>query len=137
MATLPGENVLDLVEQARNEVEQIRELIDEVLFLSELESGTRVVSLGSVAVRPELEAVVAELEERASRAGVALAVEGDPGDRARDPAPHDPRRRAEPRRERDPLRGARSRRSRSRSSGTVTRSSCAAPTTASASRRPS
>ena len=49
-----------------------------MLFLSELESGTRVVSLGSVAVRPELEAVGAELEERASRAGVALAVEGDP-----------------------------------------------------------
>jgi signal transduction histidine kinase len=79
MATLPGEDVLELVDQARSEVAQIRELIDEVLFLSELESGTRVVSLGSVAVRPELEAVAAELEERAGRAGVALAVEGDPG----------------------------------------------------------
>jgi signal transduction histidine kinase len=78
MATLPGENVTELVEQARNEVGQIRELIDEVLFLSELESGSRVVSLGSVAVRPELEAVAAELEERASRAGVVLVVEGDP-----------------------------------------------------------
>jgi signal transduction histidine kinase len=79
MATLPGEDVLELVGQARGEVAQIRELIDEVLFLSELESGTRVVSLGSVAVRPELEAVAAELEERAGRAGVALVVEGDPG----------------------------------------------------------
>ena len=78
-ATLPGEDVLHLVDQARSEVEQIRELIDEVLFLSELESGTRIVSLGSVAVKPELEAVAAELDERASRAGVALAVEGDPG----------------------------------------------------------
>ena len=78
MATLPGEDVVELVGQARREVDQIRELIDEVLFLSELESGSRVVSLGSVAVRPELEAVAAELEERASRAGVALAVEGDP-----------------------------------------------------------
>lgn len=76
-ATLPGEDVFELVERARAEVEQIRELIDEVLFLSELESGTRVVSLGSVAVKPELEAVAAELDERASRAGVALAVEGD------------------------------------------------------------
>ena len=75
---LPGENVAELVDRARGEVEQIRELIDEVLFLSELESGTRVVSLGSVAVRPELDAVAAELEERASRAGVALVVEGDP-----------------------------------------------------------
>jgi signal transduction histidine kinase len=78
MATLPGEDVVELVDQARSEVGQIRELIDEVLFLSELESGSRVVSLGAVAVRPELEAVTAELEERASRAGVALAVEGDP-----------------------------------------------------------
>jgi signal transduction histidine kinase len=75
-ATLPGEDVPELVEQARREVESVRELIDEVLFLSELESGGRVVSLGSVAVRPELDAAVAELEDRASRAGVALVVEG-------------------------------------------------------------
>jgi two-component system sensor histidine kinase SenX3 len=78
-ATLPGEDVPALIDRARAEVEQIRELIDEVLFLSELESGTRVVSLGLVAVRPELDAVVRELEERGGRAGVALAVEGDPG----------------------------------------------------------
>ena len=75
-AALPGEDVADLVEQARVEVEQIRELIDEVLFLSELESGTRVVSLGAVPVRPELDAVAAELDERAKRAGVALVVQG-------------------------------------------------------------
>ena len=39
LALLPGEDVVELVERARREVEQIRELIDEVLFLSELESG--------------------------------------------------------------------------------------------------
>ena len=77
-ASLPGENVRELVEQARGEVEQIRELIDEVLFLSELESGTRVVSLGAVSVVPELEAVASELAERAARAGVSVAVDGDP-----------------------------------------------------------
>jgi signal transduction histidine kinase len=77
-AALPGENVHELVEEAREEVEQARELIDEVLFLSELESGARVVSLGAVTVRPELEAVVAELGERAARAGVVLHVDGDP-----------------------------------------------------------
>ncbi len=77
MATLPGEDVLALVDQARAEVESARELIDEVLFLSELESGARVVSLGAVAVLPELAAVAAELDERASRAGVRLVVEGD------------------------------------------------------------
>ena len=49
-----------------------------MLFLAELESGTRVVSLGAEPVLPVLEEVVAELEERAARAGVALRVEGDP-----------------------------------------------------------
>ncbi len=77
-AVLPGEDVPALVDQARREVESVRELIDEVLFLSELESGGRVVSLGSVPVRPELDTVVADLAERASRAGVSLVVEGDP-----------------------------------------------------------
>jgi two-component system phosphate regulon sensor histidine kinase PhoR len=77
LALLPGEDVTELVEQARHEVEQIRELIDEVLFLAELESGTRVVSLGATPVLPVLHAVAADLEERAARAGVALRVEGD------------------------------------------------------------
>jgi two-component system, OmpR family, phosphate regulon sensor histidine kinase PhoR len=77
LALLPGEDVTELVEQARHEVEQIRELIDEVLFLAELESGTRVVSLGATQVLPVLHAVAADLEERAARAGVALRVEGD------------------------------------------------------------
>ena len=79
LAALPGENVPELVEQARREVDQIRELIDEVLFLAELESGTRVVSLGAEPVLPVLREVVVELEEQSARAGVALRVEGDPG----------------------------------------------------------
>ena len=77
-ASLPGENVDELVEQARREIAQITELIDEVLFLAELESGTRVVSLGAEPVLPVLQQVAAELEEQAARAGVALHVEGDP-----------------------------------------------------------
>ena len=77
LAALPGENVPELVEHARREVDQIRELIDEVLFLAELESGTRVVSLGAEPVLPVLREVLAELEEAAARAGVALRVEGD------------------------------------------------------------
>lgn len=76
--SLPGENVYELVDQARVEVEQIKELIDEVMFLSELESGARVVSLGAVPVRAELEAEIETLRERAERAGIELAVEGDP-----------------------------------------------------------
>jgi two-component system phosphate regulon sensor histidine kinase PhoR len=76
-AGLPGEDVDALVERARGEVDQIRELIDEVLFLAELESGTRVVSLGAEPVLPVLHEVAAELEEQAARAGVTLHVEGE------------------------------------------------------------
>ena len=78
MATLPGADTDDLITRARMEVESARELIDEVLFLSELESGGRVVSLGPVPVRAELELAAAELADRASRAGVTVRVEGDP-----------------------------------------------------------
>jgi len=76
-AELPGFDVADLVEQARGEVEQIRELIDDVLFLSELETGREVVSLGFTAAAPILEEVTKALAERAARAGIALRVEGD------------------------------------------------------------
>ena len=74
---LPGEDVPALVEQARGEIDQITELIDEVLFLSELESGARVVALGATPVKPVLEEAFDELEERAARAGVELALECD------------------------------------------------------------
>jgi two-component system phosphate regulon sensor histidine kinase PhoR len=77
-ATLPGEDVTDLVERAAAEVDQITELIDEVLFLSELESGARVVALGAEPVRPVLEEAFEELQERAVRAGVELRLECDP-----------------------------------------------------------
>jgi signal transduction histidine kinase len=74
---LPGEDVPALVEQARGEIDQITELIDEVLFLSELESGARVVALGPTPVKPVLDEAVEELDERAARAGVELRVECD------------------------------------------------------------
>jgi two-component system phosphate regulon sensor histidine kinase PhoR len=73
--TLPGEDVPALVEEARAEIDQITELIDEVLFLSELESGARVVALGATPVGPVLDEAVEELGERAARAGVELRVE--------------------------------------------------------------
>jgi len=72
---LPGEDVPALVEQARGEIDQITELIDEVLFLSELESGARVVALGPTAVKPVLEEAFEELGERAARAGVEVRLE--------------------------------------------------------------
>jgi two-component system, OmpR family, phosphate regulon sensor histidine kinase PhoR len=77
LAALPGEDVAELVDQARREIDAIRELIDEVLFLAELESGSRVVSLGAEPVLPVLEEVTEELREQAARAGVSLTVEGE------------------------------------------------------------
>jgi signal transduction histidine kinase len=74
---LPGEDIPTLVELARAEIDQITELIDEVLFLSELESGVRVVALGATPVKPVLEDALEELDERAARAGVVLRLECD------------------------------------------------------------
>ena len=76
-AALPGEDVPELIARAMDEVDQITELIDEVLFLSELESGARVVSLGPEPVWPVLEEALADLGERATRAGVTLRLAGD------------------------------------------------------------
>jgi signal transduction histidine kinase len=78
-ALLPGEDIAELVSRATSEVEQITELIDEVLFLSELESGARVVSLGATPICPVLDETLAELEERAARAGVELRLECEEG----------------------------------------------------------
>jgi signal transduction histidine kinase len=77
-ASLPGEDVRALLEEARAEVQQVTELIDDVLFLSELETGRAVVALGAEPVLPLLEQVARGLEESAARAGVTLRVEGDP-----------------------------------------------------------
>jgi signal transduction histidine kinase len=74
-ALLPGADHTDLIEQSRNEVIRIGELIDDVLFLSELESGRAVVALGSIRALPVIEQVVAEVRDRAEHAGIALRVE--------------------------------------------------------------
>ncbi len=78
-ATLPGADVQDLVEQARAEVEQAGELIDEILFLSELETGTEVVAFGSTKVEPIVEEVLGGLADSAARAGVELRAAVEPG----------------------------------------------------------
>ena len=69
-ADLPDADVHALIDQARAEVENAGELIDEILFLSELESGKEVVSLGWTNALPVLEHVVAALDGAAMRAGV-------------------------------------------------------------------
>ena len=76
-AALPGEDAHALAEEAKREVEQVTELIDDVLFLSELETGRAVVGLGSEPVLPVLEEVAVAQEEAAVRAGVSIRVEGD------------------------------------------------------------
>jgi two-component system, OmpR family, phosphate regulon sensor histidine kinase PhoR len=76
-ATLPDSDRDELIEQAQAEVRQIGELIDDVLFLSELESGRELVALGSTAALPILEEVVEGLGEPAARAGLTLRAEGD------------------------------------------------------------
>ena len=76
-ATLPSVDADDLIGQAKVEVEQIRELIDDVLFLSELETGRAVVSLTSTPAAPVVDEVIAALRERAARAGVFLESDVD------------------------------------------------------------
>jgi len=76
-ATLPGADVDELMEQGRQEVEQARELIDDVLFLGELETGREVVSLGRTQGKPVVEEIVALFRERANHAEIELEVRAD------------------------------------------------------------
>jgi signal transduction histidine kinase len=76
-ATLPSADVPELIEQGKAEVEQIRELIDDVLFLSELETGRAVVVLTATSAAPVVREVLDALAERASRAGVTLGSDLD------------------------------------------------------------
>ena len=94
-ATLPDADRDELIEQAQAEVRQIGELIDDVLFLSELESGRELVALGSTAALPILEEVVESLARAGGargphpsrrgrpRGGAPAAASDDPGDRRR------------------------------------------------------
>jgi signal transduction histidine kinase len=78
-AALPGTDRDELLSQAREEVEQMAELVNDVLFLSELESGREVVALGRTEVRPVLEEVRARLADGAERAEISIRVEAEPG----------------------------------------------------------
>jgi two-component system phosphate regulon sensor histidine kinase PhoR len=69
---LPGADVPMLLQQARTEVEEMTELVDDILFLSELEQGREVVALGETEAAPVLRAAIDERLERAENAGVTL-----------------------------------------------------------------
>ena len=78
-ALLPGADPSDLLENARLEIEQMKELIDDVLFLSELETGRAIVSLGSTGAGPVVADVVRRLADSAERAGVQIETEVEKG----------------------------------------------------------
>jgi two-component system, OmpR family, phosphate regulon sensor histidine kinase PhoR len=75
-ASLPGERRDVLLAQAREQVEEMSELVDDVLFLSELESGREVVALGSTVALPVLEEVRDRLADSAERADVTIRIVG-------------------------------------------------------------
>src|SRR3954453_12292794 len=74
-AELPGADRDALLAQAREEVQEMSELVDDVLFLSELESGREVVALGSTPALPVLEEVRDRLADSAERADVTIRVD--------------------------------------------------------------
>ena len=74
-ATLPDGDPHAALERVRDEVVQMSQLVDEVLFLSQLETGREVVALRATEAAPVIRAVVSELAERSERAGVRLEVE--------------------------------------------------------------
>jgi two-component system phosphate regulon sensor histidine kinase PhoR len=71
-AELPGADLQALLRQAYGEVAEMRELVDDILFLSELEQQREVVSLGDTEAAPVLRELVADLSERAELAGITL-----------------------------------------------------------------
>jgi two-component system, OmpR family, phosphate regulon sensor histidine kinase PhoR len=74
-ATLPDVDRDVLLAQAREQVEEMRELVDDVLFLSELESGREIVALGLTSALPVLEEVRDRLSDSAERADVTIRVD--------------------------------------------------------------
>jgi signal transduction histidine kinase len=77
-AALPDVDRDALLAQAREQVEEMSELVDDVLFLSELESGREVVALGSIAALPVLEEVRNRLADSAERADVTIRIDAAP-----------------------------------------------------------
>ena len=78
-ASLPNADRDALLAQATEQVEEMSELVDDVLFLSELESGREVVALGSTPALPVLEEVRDRLANRAENADVTMRIEAEHG----------------------------------------------------------
>jgi signal transduction histidine kinase len=71
-ASLPGVDVEGLIEEARAEIVEMTQLVDDILFLSELEQGREVVALGFTEVAPYVEDLYETNRERALRAELGL-----------------------------------------------------------------
>ena len=76
-AELPGADLPMLFRRARDEVEEMTELVDDILFLSELEQGREVVALGETEAAPVLRAAIDERLDRAETAGIRLELRID------------------------------------------------------------
>jgi two-component system phosphate regulon sensor histidine kinase PhoR len=74
-AELPGADLHALLRQAGEEVAEMTELVDDILFLSELEQEREVVALGVTEAAPVLRDVISGLSERAELAGLRLRLE--------------------------------------------------------------
>ena len=135
-AKLPGVDVQELIEEACAEVVEMTQLVDDILFLSELEQGREVVALGFTEVAPYVAELYSESHERALRAELALESDVPPGLVVPRAAAHAARRARQPARQLPALRGARRDVPHPRRTRTATTSCSRSPTTAPASTPP-
>jgi signal transduction histidine kinase len=78
-AKLPGVDVQALIEEACAEVVEMTQLVDDILFLSELEQGREVVALGFTELAPHVQELYDVTRERALRAELTLESDVPPG----------------------------------------------------------
>jgi two-component system, OmpR family, phosphate regulon sensor histidine kinase PhoR len=78
-ASLPGVDVEGLIEDAKAEIVEMTQLVDDILFLSELEQGREVVALGFTELAPYVADLFETNRERALRAELALESDVPPG----------------------------------------------------------
>jgi two-component system phosphate regulon sensor histidine kinase PhoR len=71
-ASLPGVDVEGLIEEAKAEIVEMTQLVDDILFLSELEQGREVVALGFTEIAPYVAELFEGNRERALRAELSL-----------------------------------------------------------------
>jgi signal transduction histidine kinase len=74
-AKLPGVDVRELIDEACAEVVEMTQLVDDILFLSELEQGREVVALGFTELAPHVRELYEVSQERALRAELTLEID--------------------------------------------------------------